>query len=70
MEEHVDLACGVLVGCGSAQRVVERAMWAHLDAAADALDELLLSEGLEAPVDDSLVQLGLDFDMLRPDTWV
>ena len=42
---------------------------AHLDGSHDAFHKLLLRKGLEAAVDDRLVQLGLDLDMLRPDPY-
>lgn len=38
----------------------------HLDGLC-GLDELLLNERLEAPVDDRLMQLGLGLEVLCPD---
>ena len=42
---------------------------AYLDGSRNAFHKLLLREGLEAAVDDRLVQLGLDLNMLRPDPY-
>ena len=55
----------------SAQRGTERrdGCGAYLHGF-DGLDELLLDERLEAPVDDRLMELGLGLEVLRPDACV
>jgi hypothetical protein len=68
VEKHVNLSSGMLeeIACFGTLLQLEQRVEAYLDTATDTFHELLLREGLETSVDNGLVQLGLDFDVLRP----